>query len=444
MSLKKVAVKMFKDVLQSVDPKLFMPESLRWSEQTGELFIQDKKFQIPDSKEIFIIGFGKASPTMAQAVEKILGPRLKSGYIIAPPGSSANLKRTEMAIGSHPIPDERSIEATNGLISFVNRIPDDSLILNLISGGTSALLCSPANPLTLKDLQTVTKLLIESGANIQEMNTVRKTLSAVKGGRLLDHLKSHMLIDLIISDVPDDNKKHIGSGPTTPQSISYTDAIELVVKYNIYDNLPENVRDYLNHQANTVKDFHTEDLKGYQPDLHYSRIISSAIKVAHRAAELIKNEKFETKIVEPAWSGDIEKFVKQISHHIEEMLQSDGSDQKALIFFGECTVQIHGDGLGGRNQELALRMSRYLQRYEHEIVFLSAGTDGIDGPTDAAGAVVDQNSYKEALKLDLNPDEYLQNNDSYHFFQEAGGHIMTGPTGNNVMDLQIILSNKSA
>ena len=443
MDLKAEAVSLFKTLLNDVNPRLFMPDSLQWSEMNGELTIQNEKFQIGQSTEIYVIGFGKASPTMAESLEKILGDRIKAGYIIAPPGSSSDLKQIKMAIGSHPIPDKRSIDTTDGLISFIEKIPDESIVLNLISGGASALLCAPAEPLTLEDLQVVFKLLIESGATIQEINAIRKSISAVKGGQLLSHLKNKQLFDLVISDIPDDDLKYIGSGPTTAQEISYTEAVKISEKYNIYDHYPGRVRDYLSGKSESVDLFHTGKQVSNLPSAHHSWIISSATKVAHKASDLLKEHGYDATIIKPAWSGRIEEFEIHISDRLKYLIHKTDLSKSASIFFGECTVEIKGDGLGGRNQEIALRMADKLQHYSENVVFLSAGTDGIDGPTDAAGAVVDQNSYIDAVRMGLSPLQYLQNNDSYHFFKEFGGHIVTGPTGNNVMDIQLLLLQRS-
>lgn len=441
MDLKNQSVTFFEKVLNSVNPKLFIPNAVHWSDSGGELSIQNQLIKIPDGAGLYIIGFGKASPTMAEAVENILGDRLHSGYIIAPPGSSAHLNKTDMAIGSHPIPDERSIKATHGLFNFINQIPDGSVLINLVSGGTSALLCSPAEPLSLNDLQIAFKLLIESGATIQEINTVRKTLSSVKGGQLLEFLHKHTLLDLMISDIPDDDLKHIGSGPTTPQMISYIEAMSISETYDIFEKFPKSVQNHLRNKVSAVQSIETGVHANRKPVQHYSWIISSAIKAAHKAKSVLENEGFNTSVISPAWSGDINKFQEHIINHVKSNIAMNVSGKMAFIFFGECTVEIRGNGLGGRNQELALRISRELRNFNHNISFLSAGTDGIDGPTDVAGAVVDQNSYENALRKNIDPEEYLRNNDSYHFFQKTDGHIKTGPTGNNVMDLQIILSD---
>lgn len=439
VDLKAEAVNYFKTLLNNVNPGLFIPDVLQWLNINGELTIQGEKFQVGQSTGIYIIGFGKASASMAESIEKILGNRISAGYIIAPPGSAAKLNRIEMAIGSHPIPDQASINATNGLISFLKQVPDNSVVLNLISGGASALLCSPAKPLLLEDIQSVFKLLIESGATIQEINTVRKSISAVKGGQLLSALKGKKLFDLVISDIPDDDLKHIGSGPTVPQTISYTESIKIAEKFKIYDKYPVRVRNYLSKKSGRPGSFLTGSGDCEIPAMHHTWIVSSATKVSKKAAELLTKHGYDTAIIKPAWSGTIESFEEHISDHLYQLIEKTDSKKSALIFYGECTVEIKGDGLGGRNQEIALRMADKLQQYSANVAFLSAGTDGIDGPTDAAGAVVDQNSVQKAVKMGLNPNEYLQNNDSYHFFKKSGGHIITGPTGNNVMDIQLLL-----
>ncbi|MEX2463315.1 MAG: MOFRL family protein, partial [Balneolaceae bacterium] len=237
-----------------------------------------------------------------------------------------------------------------------------------------------------------------------------------------------------------DDLKYIGSGPTIAQKISFTDAISVSKKYHILKKYPSTVQKHLNnglagedrgHLNNSTSDIENHD----------TYVVSSANKVANRAKELLEKRGFNTTLIEPAWEGLIDDFEKKIMKQIES-LPAKANQKKALLFYGECTIQIQGNGLGGRNQELALRMSKHLKKFDQhqrEIVFLSAGTDGIDGPTDVAGAVVDQKTYQNAVDIGLDPVDFIQNNDSYHFFKKIGGHITTGPTGNNVMDLQIVL-----
>ncbi len=438
MNLKKEAVSVFKSILKNVNPKEFLPEIVSWNQETGKLRIYDTEFTVGKDQDIYVIGTGKASPTMAEAMEKILGNSIKDGLIIAPPDSESDLKTIKMVQGSHPLPDESSIRATEELFDLVKNIPDGSVVINLISGGTSALLCRPVQNVSMNDIRDVFRLLLESGASIHEVNTVRKTISQVKGGQMLSYFENKTLLDLIISDVPDDDLRYIGSGPTTAQEISYQDAFDVLHKYEIWDKLPNSVKNHISSKkdASESRIFKTKEIEN-----HEVWIVSSASKVAGQTHKILEESGFETELIHPAWTGLINDLEEHIVEHIEKMREKpDG--KHALVFYGECTVKVTGDGLGGRNQELALRMARRLQKIDENIAFLSAGTDGIDGPTNAAGGVVDQNTFFEAKKKNLDPDFFIEANDSYHFFEKFGGHIITGPTGNNVMDIQIVLMQK--
>lgn len=440
MDLKEQAIQFFKSVLRNVNPKEFLPDVVQWNQENRILSVYDENFKLNDNQKIYVIGTGKASPTMAIAMEKILGSDLEKGFIIAPPDTESSPLTIKMMEGSHPLPDEKSEKATKKLISQIKEIPNNSIVINLLSGGTSALLCKPTEELSIEDFQKTYKILLESGANIHEVNTVRKALSDVKGGRLLSYFNDITLLDLVISDVPNDELASIGSGPTTPQEISYDKAFKVLKKYMVWNDLPHEVRNHLadkmDAEVQNDGSFKTDDLPN-----HLQWIVSSASKVAHQTTELLRTDGYEATLNEPAWSGLVDEFEDHIMNHLHDTLNDDTS-KKALVFFGESTVKVTGNGLGGRNQEIALRMAKRLIDFDQSIVFLSAGTDGIDGPTDMAGAVVDQNTYEEAKSNGINPDEFIKNNDSYHFFKKVGGHIKTGPTGNNVMDIQLLLIEK--
>jgi len=230
MDHKEEAIQIFESILHNVNPKEFLPNVLDWNQKNRTLSIYETTFELRKDQKIYVIGMGKASPTMAIAIEKIFGEDLEKGFIIAPPDTNVNPAKIEMMEGSHPLPDKNSQRATNKLISFVREIPDDSIVINLLSGGTSALLCSPVKGISIDDIQQTYRLLLESGADIHEVNTVRKVLSKVNGGRFLSFFYNVTLIDLIISDVPNDELASIGSGPTTPQEISFDKAFKVLKK----------------------------------------------------------------------------------------------------------------------------------------------------------------------------------------------------------------------
>lgn len=437
--MRDIAVEVFRELLQFVDPSVRVPTVLTWDEKTRVCSVEDHRFSVPENSEIHLIGSGKAAPTMAVAAEKIFGSDLTGGLVIGPPDSEADLDKIKLIQGTHPLPDEKSLLATNNLLEYIEEIPEGSLVVNMLSGGTSALLCKPHDEVSLEELKVIYNLLLECGASIDEINTVRKSISEVKGGKLLQKLVGRTVIDIVISDVPDDDLKTIGSGPTTAQEISYRRALTVLSKHRLEEKLPENVLRYLKKQSDREEKqqsvYSTTEIKN-----HNSFIISSAITVAREAEKIFSSRGFETSLIEPVWTGLIDEFEEHITATMNRKLkESSGDKPVALLFFGECTVNIQGSGKGGRNQELALRMALRLKEFGHNSLFMSAGTDGIDGPTDVAGAVVDHLTCERAGEKDIDPEPYLKNNDSYHFFQKVGGHIKTGLTGNNVMDLQFLL-----
>ena len=433
MDTKILAANLFKEALQSVNPRKFLTKKILFDKKNDLLSIEDYAIQLKKNQPVYVIGTGKASPTMASAVEEILGERLHSGMIIAPPDSQANLNRVQMLIGSHPLPDHRSFSSSVALLNFVKTIPEGALVLNLVSGGTSSLFSIPQDGISENQLSQVYSLLLKSGAPIQEINTVRRALSKVKGGQLLKYLHQTTLMDIIISDVPDDDLRFIGSGPSISQNISYAEALSVIKNYSLDGDIPEAVRTWLEEQANIKPNYQTKDF-----DSHQSFVVSSASIVAGIFAELVQKEGYDVHLIEPAWAGLINDFEEHILSFLKISLK-ERITRTAFIFFGECTVEVTGNGLGGRNQELALRMAKHLSCVQEKVTFLSAGTDGVDGPTDAAGAVVDEKSYKNAIKDGVDAEQYLSENNSYSFYRESGGHIITGPTGNNVMDLQLLI-----
>lgn len=433
MDLKKITREIFLQTLTRVRPEELMPEMISYSTDDRKLVIKQQSFQLNPQQPLYIIGTGKAAASMGLAAEQIFGDHIAGGFVIIPPGAEEELKWIKMAAGSHPIPDDSTFRASAKLIEFVKTIPDDAFVINMVSGGTSSLFEQTVPAVPEDQLSEFYKMLIESGAAIDEINTVRPAVSSVKGGGFLSHLKHTRLVDLIISDIPDDNLKYVGSGPTTAQEISYTEAKKVLQKYDIWDECPPEIKKHIEKNSLENPVVHTPDIES-----HDQFLLSSASLVAGYANDIAQNKGFQTRVAAPAWTGPLEEFVEKIEQHILTGIQKYPS-RAGILFFGEPTVKVTGDGLGGRNQELALRVAKILPRFQKKIAFLSGGTDGIDGPTDAAGAVVNQDTCQNAIKNMVDPDTYIQRNDSYHFFKVTDGHIKTGPTGNNVMDLQIVL-----
>lgn len=344
-------------------------------------------------------------------------------------------KNIEYIKGEHPFPGEGSIIAGKRLIEFSKEIQENDLVLILISGGGSSLVEYPLIPLS--DLTELTKLMLKSGLSIDEINTIRKHISEIKGGKLLKHIKGK-IYSLIISDVIGNDLSVISSGPTYFDNSTYFDALKILKDYELVDKVPKSVIEVINkgirgeiEETLKEKDFPNERVKNF--------IISSNYEACKYLIEFFKNKGYSTIYLGSRIQGDTREVSKVISGIILDIYENKIKIDKlvALIFGGETTVFVKGSGKGGRNQELSLLISKYIKN--KNILFLSFGTDGIDGITDAAGAIVDGETLNRSEKQNLNFKFYLENNDSYNFFLKLNDLIKTGPTGNNVMDIGISL-----
>jgi glycerate 2-kinase len=399
-------------------------------------------FQSGQYRNLIVIGFGKASCPMAKAIEDQLFDLIDSGIVITKYKhcpSSYKIKKIQIFEAGHPVPDENGLKATDIIINYLKGADRNSLLVCLISGGGSALLVYPYEGVTLGEKQRVTELLLKAGANIGELNTVRKHISKVKGGRLAEIAYPAKIISLILSDVIGDKLDVIASGPTAPDKMKYNDALKVIKKYGLTELTPSSVLETLHKGANgRIPETPKEGDKAFRK---IENIIIGNNKKAIDAAK-IKAESLglQAEILSSEISGESSDIGKWLAKKAIETcnLLSARHNRKILISGGETTVTVKGNGLGGRNMELALSFAIEIEGIDG-ITLLSAGTDGTDGPTDAAGAIVDGETIKKAKAIELNPKEYLENNDSYNFFKKIDGLFVTGPTGTNVMDIQIIV-----
>lgn len=390
------------------------------------------------SERIWLLGAGKASVEMVYQVEKYFGARIKDGIIISP-NNSHKLNRVQVFSGTHPYPYQDSVSASYELSQLAKRIPAGDTVIFCISGGASSLLCIPENGIELDELRKTYKLLLNSGASIHEINTVRKHLSETAGGKLGRILDKTQLISIILSDVPGDSPDVIGSGPTVPDSSTFTEAFQVLQKYGLWDETPHSVRIHLS------KGMHGDVPENPKPGKnvcknHQVKVISGAGILAQNAGNYLSEKGYNVMVDSEAYDMDVNRVAKKICSDAISVLskRSELKEPAAFVYFGESTVQVKGDGKGGRNQELALNAAISIEG-QHDISLLSFATDGVDGPTDAAGAIVNSETNLKARKQKLSPEDYLQNNDAYHFHEEMKTLIKTGPTGSNLMDLQIIL-----
>ncbi|TAN44017.1 MAG: glycerate kinase [Nitrospirae bacterium] len=432
--------------LKATDPYIAVKKAVDLKENT--LIINKTEFDLSSFSRVIVIGAGKGTASMAQAVENVLGNRIDAGLIIVKYAHTMHLKNIRQVEASHPLPDMAGVRGTDNIMELLEKVDDKTLIICLLSGGGSALLVLPAYGITLEDKQTTTDLLLKSGATIDELNTVRKHLSKVKGGLLARMAWPATVVTLILSDVIGDRLDVIASGPTVPDHSTFTDALKIVTnlieKQGLKDKFPEGVIDYLRSGVSARV---SETPKEGEPCFNntYVFIVGSLSQAISAARDKAEKMGFETKIVTDKLQGEARYAALYLADATRETRKSrkDGKPL-CLISGGETTVTVKGNGLGGRNQELALAFAVAIEG-EEGIMLLSAGTDGTDGPTDAAGAVVNGATAINAKQLGLAPEAYLRNNDSYTFFKRLDAlsygkaHFITGPTGTNVMDMQVIL-----
>ena len=373
---------------------------------------------------------------MARAAEKALGKRITAGLINVKDGHTAKLRRIEQNECGHPVPDERGVAGTRRIAEMAAAAGKDDLVLCLISGGASALTPLPAEPITLEEKREVTRLLLECGADIHEINTVRKHISKFKGGQLA-HLAAPATVEtLLVSDVIGDDLGVIGSGPTAPDASTFADAADVLYRYGLMDRVPESVSERM---ARGGLGEIEETPKPGDPLFRRVRntIVGNNRLALREAARRARELGYRALILASEVEGETREIARMHAAIAKEMVRA-GRPLKppaCVITGGETTVTIRGGGLGGRNQEFALAAALDIAGLPDVLIF-SAGTDGTDGPTDAAGAFAD------GATLGRKPDarRYLDENDSYHYFEALGDLVITGPTNANVMDVRIILA----
>lgn len=380
-------------------------------------------------QKIFVVGFGKASVGMAQAVLNSIS--IDQAVVITnDTQAKSSFDNLEIVVGGHPLPNQGSILGAQKIINLVQKCTEKDLVIVLISGGGSALFCHPRVP--LNDMQQATDVLMKAGADIKELNTVRKHLSEVKGGQLATKTQAQ-LVSLIISDVINDPLEFIASGPTAPDTTTFEDALSIIHTYKLADIIPKSVLHVLKQG---VKKTIVETPK--QDHSCFKRVSNTIVASNKRACTQMMQTAKRLGYQPVLYAADLQGEAKNIAPQLVAKAAQLKSDEKALLLSGgETTVTVHGKGKGGRNQELVMSMAPLLEN--SSMVAASFGTDGIDGNSDAAGAIADGNTMKNTKQKKVSYEHLLQNNDSYHFFKSLNDLLITGPTGTNVMDLQIII-----
>jgi glycerate 2-kinase len=387
---------------------------------------------------IFVIGAGKASAAMASELETILGGKITGGHVVVKYGHSLPLRRITITEAGHPVPDANGFRATRTIADIAQKAGVNDLVICLLSGGGSALLADVPDNINEDEMMRMNDLLVRSGADIEAVNTVRKHLSNIKGGRLASMVNPATLVNMILSDVPGDSPEVIASGPAYPDSTTFADALQVISVQGIQKDVPASILAYL---IMGEEGLIPESPKPGDPVFeNVHNILIGNNRTALDAAALKARESgFRTVIIKDDMDGDTAEYAKRIVKAAIEC-QSDMEIEKpaCLLFGGETTLRVTGTGTGGRNQHMALSCAIQLMG-TGGITILAAGTDGTDGPTDAAGAVVDGDTFKNAIGKNISPGDHIDRFDSYNFFTLAGGHIKTGPTLTNVMDIVVVL-----
>ena len=399
------------------------------------------RLDLEDFDRVFVVGAGKAAIPMAAALEQMLGAAIAGGIVVTKHGHiTSRLQRISVIEAGHPIPDDAGRKASRQIEELLRSLNARDLLLVVISGGASALLAAPAEPVALRDKQKTTDLLLRAGANIFELNAVRKHLSRLKGGRLAALAHPATVVSLLLSDVIGDAVDVIGSGPTAPDPSNFDDALDVLRKFDLLDRVPRVVREHLQCGAQGKI---AETPKPGDPLFKtvHNLIVGSNRLALEAAAEEAKARGYWPLVLSSTMQGETREVAQVHAQILREVVSSGNPIRQpaCLLSGGETTVTVRGTGKGGRNQEFALAAALALDGLVGVLV-LSGGTDGTDGPTDAAGAIATGETIARAIDLELHAKDHLSRNDSYPFFDALGDLIRTGPTGTNVMDVHLLFA----
>jgi glycerate 2-kinase len=422
--------------LAAVEPSRLMKSKVRLAGR--KLLVGEQSFDLKKFRRVLVIGGGKAALSMSKSLESILGDEITAGVVNvldSQVGDAGKSGRVRIHPATHPLPSAAGQEGVLEMLELVGRPDRETLVICLVSGGGSSMLPLPVEGLELADKVSVTRSLLQSGATIQELNVVRKHLSAIKGGHLAQRLYPSTVLSLVISDVVGNRLDSIASGPLYPDPSTFGDAERVLKKYGVWKGLPPRAeRELRKGLAGRIPETPKPGSKYFARVSNF--IIGSNDDACVAAARRLKRLKCRPEVLTTSYEGEAESagtFMGSIVRY-----KSNGPRPSALVAGGETTVAVTGDGKGGRNQEFALAASMKIDGNKG-IALVSFGTDGLDGSTDAAGAIVDGSTMERSGALNVSAEDSLLRNDSYNFFRELGDLVMTGPTGTNVNDLAIAI-----
>jgi glycerate 2-kinase len=437
-SAKESAVAIMEASLLAVDPAGAVKRALLLQEDTLQL--GSKSYDLRAYEHIYVVGAGKASAAMACAMEDILGERITAGWINVKDGYTAPTRAITIHEASHPVPDGRGVAGSREIASLVRTAGPNDLVFCLISGGGSALMTLPVEGITLNDIDLLTKALLRSGATINEINAIRKHLSQLKGGHLSRIAQPAQVVSLILSDVIGNPLDVIASGPTSPDPTTFAHAHAVLQKFNLLHDAPGAI---LQHLQQGMEDQTLETPKADHESFRRTQnvIIASNEHAAQAAGEKARQLGLNSLLLSTFVEGEAREVAKVFAAIAREIANSGQPIPRpaCIVAGGETTVTVRGQGLGGRSQELALAAAPLIAGLD-EVAIVALGTDGTDGPTDAAGAVCTGRTAGRAAGKELSIAHHLANNDAYHFFQALGDLIITGPTNTNVNDLIFVFA----
>ena len=437
-----MAKAVFLKALSAVDPSKILKDRIRIDRDHLLIKLEgnsEKVFDLKGVDKIFLVGAGKATSAMARAIEEIFEDRITRGIITTKYGHRLPLNKTEIIEAGHPLPDRKGYEGAKKIQRLLQESGPKDLVIFLLSGGGSALLPFPADQIDLKEKQEATQFLLDCGADIKEINTIRKHISRIKGGWLAKWAYPSTVIGLILSDVVGDHLDVIGSGPTVPDPSTFEEAWGILKEYDLLNEIAPSIRRHLQ----SGRKGKVEETPKPGEDVFekvYNSIIGSNTLALFAAKEEAAAFGFNTLILSSSIEGETREAARFHTAIAKEVISSGNPIPRpaCILSGGETTVTIKGKGLGGRNQEFVLASAFEISRIG-KVVLLSGGTDGTDGPTDATGAVADHTTIDRGKAMGLDPNAFLDNNNAYPFFEKLGDLLITGPTYTNVMDVRIIL-----
>ena len=435
--LRKDARELFDQAIKEADPRKCVLEHL---DLKGErLRVGGESFNLSDFKSVYVVAFGKAASAMAAALEELLGERITEGIVVSNARSERAFRKMDFHLSSHPVPDEKSVEAAKKVVSLLEKSGEKDLVIFLISGGGSSILAMPSEGLTIEDKRAATQRLMLCGVDTYGLNTVRKKMSQIKGGGLLKKALPSQVITLILSDVVGDRLEFIASGPTVPDTTTYQDAWRVIEALELEHKIPPRVVVHL-EKGRKKSVSPTMDREQYERSGATTIVVGNNHKAIVSMEKMAKKMGYNTLFLSSQISGEAREVAKVLAGISFDIKRFGRPVKKpaCILFGGETTVNVMGRGRGGRNTETALSFCFEITGSKG-IVGLFAGTDGIDGPTDAAGAICDGQSRLVARSMGISARDHLADNDSYSFFETLGDLIKTGSTGTNVMDVGVVL-----